>query len=276
MGFNWIVKPEIEVSTDELSAVHSLSYLSDLVKSPQYLAQALEIPPLALIPYKFIDASVLYPMRLATKGTILAAESALENQIAVNLSGGYHHARRDNGEGFCIYSDIGVAIYQLRNSQKIKFDDKVLVIDLDAHQGNGIARIFYEDKNVLIFDMYNKDIYPKDTWARKRIDYNIPLNSDTGDSEYLNQLKRELPKFLENQKYAKIAFYNAGTDIYERDSLGKLRISKEGVLERDKFVFNSLVELGIPFVMVLAGGYTKESYKLVAESVSYLLKTWAC
>ena len=162
MGFNWIVKPEIEVSTDELSAVHSLSYLSDLVKSPQYLAQALEIPPLALIPYKFIDASVLYPMRLATKGTILAAESALENQIAVNLSGGYHHARRDNGEGFCIYSDIGVAIYQLRNSQKIKFDDKVLVIDLDAHQGNGIARIFYEDKNVLIFDMYNKDIYPKD------------------------------------------------------------------------------------------------------------------
>ena len=267
----WKISPKREASKDELSTVHTKAYLSDLITNSQYLSQALEILPLAIIPYKLIDEFILSPMRLATMGTILAAELALENRITVNLSGGYHHASRENGEGFCIYSDIGVAIYQLRESGKIKPDDKVLVIDLDAHQGNGIARIFYEDKNVLIFDMYNKDIYPQDKRARKRIDVDIPLHSDTKDSVYLGELKTKLPLFLESQKDAKIAFYNAGTDIYKKDPLGKLHISKQGILERDKFVFDSLISYNIPCAMVLAGGYTKESYKLITNSVYYIL-----
>jgi histone deacetylase 11 len=271
----WTECPEREVSIEELSAVHTKAYLSDLITNSQYLSQALEIPPLALVPYQLIDKTVLSPMRLATRGTILAAESALEDGICVNLSGGYHHASREKGEGFCIYSDIGVAIYQLRQSGKIKSDDKVLVIDLDAHQGHGIARIFYEDNSIFIFDMYNKDIYPQDTWARKRINTNIPLSSGTNDSVYIHNLESQLPLFLENQRDAKIAFYNAGTDIYERDPLGKLSISKEGILKRDKFVLNSLINFGIPCTMVLGGGYTKESYELVAESICYILKTWA-
>ncbi|WP_414543804.1 histone deacetylase [Nostoc sp. CCY0012] len=272
---NWTKCPEREVSSNELSTVHTKIYLSELITNSQYLSKALEIPPLALVPYKLIDRTVLSPMRLATRGTIMAAEAALEDGISVNLSGGYHHASRKKGEGFCIYSDIGVAVYELRQSGKIKSDDKVLMIDLDAHQGNGIARIFDEDKSVFIFDMYNKDIYPKDLWARKRINTDIPLNYGTKDSVYIDNLKRELPLFLKNQRDAKIAFYNAGTDIYEKDPLGKLSISKQGVLERDKFVLNSLIDFGIPCAMVLGGGYTKESYELVVDSICYILKTWA-
>ncbi|WP_339377582.1 histone deacetylase family protein [Calothrix sp. NIES-2100] len=270
---NWTKCPETEVSIDELSTVHTKAYLSELITNSQYLSRALEIPPLALVPNKLIDKKVLYPMRLATRGTIMAAECALEDGISVNLSGGYHHASREQGDGFCIYSDIGVAIYQLKQSGKLKSDDKVIVIDLDAHQGNGIARIFYEDRSVVIFDMYNADIYPLDMWARKRIDANIPLSQGTDDSVYIDKLERELPSFIENQRDAKIAFFNAGTDIYERDPLGKLSISKQGVLKRDKFVLNSLINLDIPCAMVLGGGYTKESYELVADSIYDILNT---
>ncbi|MFL9458102.1 histone deacetylase [Tolypothrix bouteillei VB521301_2] len=272
---NWTKSPEREVLTDELSTVHTQGYLSEFLTNSWYLSQALELLPLALVPYKLIDRAVLYPMRLATRGTILAAECALEDGISVNLSGGYHHASREQGEGFCIYSDIGIAIYQLRQSGKIKSDDKVLVIDLDAHQGNGIARIFYKDESVFILDMYNEDIYPQDSWARKRINANIPLNSGTNNSVYLDKLKTELPLFIKTYKDAKIAFYNAGTDIYENDSIGKLRISKQAVLERDKFVFNSLIDSEIPCAMVLSGGYSKESYKLVVNTIDYILRTWA-
>jgi histone deacetylase 11 len=271
---NWTISPDREVSKAELSTVHTQEYLSESIRNSQYLGQALELPPLRFVPYKLIDQAILSPMRLATRGTIIAAESALESGIAINLSGGYHHANREQGKGFCIYSDIGVAINQLRQSGKIKSDDKILVIDLDAHQGDGISRIFYEDKNVFIFDMYNKDIYPQDIWARQRINFDIPLDSGTKDSEYFAKLKSKLPLFLENFKDAKIAFYNAGTDIYERDFLGKLSITKEGVLARDKFVFNSLMDWEIPCIMVLSGGYTKESYKLVANSICDILNTW--
>lgn len=268
------VVPEEEASTSELELVHSTDYLLTLLKDSQFLAKALEVLPLAIIPSKLIDWSVLRPMRLATKGTIIAAKQALECGVAVNLSGGYHHASRDSAEGFCIYSDIAVAIQKLRQEKVLEVDDKVIVIDLDAHQGNGTERVFYKDRNVYIFDMYNKDIYPQDRWARKRIDYDFPLDSKTDDVTYLNELEKGLERLIEQVQDAKVVFYNAGTDIYDKDPLGKLRISAQGILERDKLVLNSCVKANIPCAMVLSGGYTRESYELVARTVSYILEIW--
>ena len=267
------ITPEKPVSFEELLTVHTPDYLEKLTKS-SYLAKALELPELAIFPYFLIHKHILKGMLLATKGTILAAQWALNHSMAVNLSGGYHHASPDKGEGFCVYCDIGVAINVLRKSQLLQPEDSVIIIDLDAHQGNGVERTFYEDKYVHILDMYNQSIYPQDWWASSHIDCNIPLKSRMQDEDYLTTLKERLPAFIEQVGKPKIAFYNAGTDIYKSDPLGGLSISKEGILERDKFVFHTLTEAGIPWVMVLSGGYTKESYLLVTDSVAYVLKTW--
>jgi histone deacetylase 11 len=259
-------------SIELLQTVHSPEYLQQLTHSRQ-IAAALELTSLGWVPSSILDRHVLQPMRLATMGTVIAAKAALDHGIGINLSGGYHHASRDRGSGFCVYSDIAIAIASLRQSGQLTTSDSIAIIDLDAHQGNGIARIFECDAAIHILDMYNRDIYPQDDRAIARIDCNLPLGSGMRDPEYLDQLQQYLPAFLQ-QIRPKIAFYNAGTDIYEHDPLGRLKISAEGVLARDLFVFETLVDAGIPVVMVLSGGYTAESYQLVARSVGEVWETW--
>lgn len=272
-----MVQTQQPVSEQDLKIVHTDDYLSLLNNSrfgSLYLAQALELPLLQLLPVSVLKSAILVPMRWATMGTIVAAEAALTSSIAINLSGGYHHASQDRGEGFCIYSDIAIAIAKLRLQEKIKSTDKVAIIDLDAHQGNGLERIFYEDESIYFFDMYNQDIYPGDQEAKERINSKIELSYGTDSEQYLKLLTEKLPLFLSNIGQVKIAFYNAGTDIFDSDPLGGLKVSKSAVLQRDIFVSETLTKLGIPWTMVLSGGYTRESYILVADSVSHILKTW--
>jgi histone deacetylase 11 len=259
-------------SVELLKTIHTPEYLQQLTHS-RHVAGALELASLAWIPNGILDRHVLQPMRLATMGTVIAAKAALEHGIGINLSGGYHHASRDRGSGFCVYSDIAISIASLRQSGQLTPTDSIAIIDLDAHQGNGLARIFERDSSIHILDMYNRDIYPQDALAIARIDRNLPLGSGTRDAEYLDKLQQYLPAFLQ-QIRPKIAFYNAGTDIYEHDPLGRLKISAEGVLARDRFVFQTLVTAEIPVVMVLSGGYTTESYQLVARSIGEVWETW--
>jgi histone deacetylase 11 len=265
--------PTAPANNDVLRLVHPENYLHQLRRS-RYVAKALELSSLGMLPISILDSRVLRPMRLATMGTILAAEAALASGMAINLSGGYHHASPERGEGFCIYADVAIAIAQLRQSHQIAPDDPILIIDLDAHQGNGLARVFLDDPSVHILDMYNCQIYPCDSLAISRINCKLPLAAGSPDAVYLTQLRQHLPRFLESIPPPKIAFYNAGTDIYEYDPLGCLGVSQEGILERDRFVFHTLTEAGIPWVMVLSGGYTRESYQLVADSVTYALETF--
>lgn len=259
------VKPRRQVSWKELLRVHSGEYLLKLKKSA-YVARALELPPLSRLPGKVIDWHVLRPMRWATRGTILAAEQALEHGLAINLSGGYHHASPKRGEGFSIYADVGIATASLRADGLIEEDARVLHIDTDAHQGNGVSRTFMNDSRAFLFDIFNHRIYPADPDARKRIDCAVHIDSSTTDSEYLSQLRSNLPGFLDsvsNQKVG-VAFYNSGTDVFASDPLGQLNISADAILQRDLFVVDQLQKRNIPTVMVLSGGYTKESYRLVA------------
>jgi histone deacetylase 11 len=267
------LSPTVPATVETLQTIHPPEYLQQLTRS-RHVAQALELASLAWVPNSILDRQVLRPMRLATMGTVIAAKTALETGISINLSGGYHHASRDRGSGFCVYADIAIAIASLRQSGQITAADSIAIIDLDAHQGNGLARIFAGDRAVHILDMYNQDIYPQDRQAIDRIDCNLPLASGTRDAEYLDKLQQYLPSFLERIERPKIAFYNAGTDIYEEDPLGRLKILAEGVLARDRFVFETLVDAGIPAVMVLSGGYASESYKLVATSVGAVWETW--
>jgi histone deacetylase 11 len=266
--------PPYPVSDADLCLVHTRTYL-DSLKVVSVLVQALEFPPLALFPYSIIEQHVLLPMRLATTGTMLAAREALTCGLVFNLSGGYHHASADKGEGFTVYSDMSIAIVKLRMEGRLSRADHVLLIDLDAHQGNGHERVFFQDPTVHIFDMYNGSIYPHDIHARKRINWNLALAPGTRDQQYLSALQDYLPRALaEISSSPKLAFYIAGTDIYEHDLLGGLRVSADGIFERDKLVLDTLAAAGIPTVMLPAGGYSPDSYRFIARTLEYMMQRW--
>ena len=266
------IQPELAITVEKLRAVHTDAYLQKL-KQARYVAKVLALPELGFLPQCVLEKHVLKAMKLATTGTVLAAYAAFAHGSAINLSGGYHHASRDRGEGFCVYSDIAIAIAMLRQTGTLQPEDNVLIVDLDAHQGNGLERIFFQDQYVHIFDMYNEEIYPQDWWAKEWIDYKLPLKNGTRDRAYLDQLKEYLPLFLKGINQPKIAFYNAGTDIFEGDPLGGMNVSEQGVLERDRYVFHTFTAAAIPWVMVLSGGYTRQSYQLVANAVTDVLQT---
>jgi histone deacetylase 11 len=272
---NHLVKPDRPVTREDLLLIHSPRYL-DQLRSAHYVAGVLEIPLVQYLPMVLINFSVLTPMRWATEGTLLATREALSSGLAVNLAGGYHHAKPAAGEGFCAYSDIALAIHEARNKGWLSPTDFIVYIDLDAHQGNGVCHFFLNDPQVHIFDIYNEEIYPAyDHIARERIDWDLPIPSMCADDEYLDLLKGNLPAFLtsvEDKGHIRLAIYNAGTDVYRGDSLGRLELSEPGILERDIFVINILRHRNIPTVMVLGGGYSRQSYKFVANTVQYLLQ----
>lgn len=272
-----LIVPSRPVTAEELLAVHTREYL-DRLRSPAYLAGALEVPQVRRLPGWVTDWCVLRPMRWATMGTILAARAAIEHGLAVNLSGGYHHAGPDRGEGFCVYNDIAMAVHDLRRSGALDAQAKVAYVDLDAHQGNGVCHAFFDDARVFLFDMYNRTIYPaSDAKAKRRIDFPVPLPDGCAESVYLPALRSKLPSFLdgvERAGHVGLAIYNAGTDIYRDDTLGGMSVSADGVLERDRFVLDELGRRGIPTVMLPSGGYSRGSYKMLARTGAYVLTEW--
>jgi len=206
---------------------------------------------------------------------MLAARAALEHGFAVNLSGGYHHAQPNRGEGFSIYCDIGISVASLRAEQLISESDRIVYVDTDAHQGNGVCHTFMSDNRVFIFDIFNSQIYPMlDVNARKRIDCEVAINSTCTDAEYMRELRNRLPGFLDSVCHSRVglAIYNAGTDVIAGDPLGNLNISASTIRERDLFVVGELKKRGLSTVMVLSGGYTQQSYRLVADSVIALIE----
>lgn len=270
-----VIAPARPSSRDELLAVHTDEYLSRL-QSSRYLAQVLEVPEVALVPAAFIRHAVLRPMRWACAGTLLAGELASRHGFAVNLSGGYHHAKSDGGGGFCVYSDIALLIDHLRKIGALREDSIVAYVDVDAHQGNGVCHFFRKDDRVKILDMFNREIYPfHDVDARDRIDCPIPLSSFCTEERYLDLLRNHLTDFLDAiSATARIALlvYNAGTDVLRGDPLGLLGMSAAGIVERDLFVARQARDRSIPFVMLLSGGYTSESHKVIADSLAVLLQ----
>ncbi len=195
--------------------------------------------------------------------------------MAINLSGGYHHAKPDRGEGFSIYADAGIAVASLRNQNLISETARIIYVDTDAHQGNGVCNTFMTDDRVFIFDMFNCRIYPIfDVDARKRVDCDVGITSTCTDSEYMRELETRLPGFLDSVSNSPVglAIYNAGTDVFAGDPLGGLNISAAAIRDRDLFVVGELRKRNIPTIMLLSGGYTKQSFQLVADSVTGLLE----
>ena len=269
------LKTDRQANRDELLLVHSPTYL-DQLRDSKYLADALEVPLIQRLPRRAVDWHVLRPMRWAVRGTILAAQAALEHGFAVNLSGGYHHAKPGRGEGFSIYADAGISVAALRAAGLLAEDDRVVYVDTDAHQGNGVCHTFMADSRVFIFDIFHAGIYPAhDIEARERVDCPLGITDSCIDSEYLHLLRTRLPGFLDSVSNSRVglAIYNAGTDVVDGDPLGGLRISPSAIRQRDLFVVDELTRRGISTVMLLSGGYTRQSFQLVANSVIPLLES---
>lgn len=252
-----------EATERDLLVVHTKGYLNNLKWSIN-VAQITEVPPVALLPNFIVQRKVLRPFRYHTGGTILAGKLAQERGWAINIGGGFHHCSADRGGGFCAYADITLSIrFMFDRLQGIA---KVLIIDLDAHQGNGHERDFMDDERVYIMDVYNRGIYPHDGYAKRAIKRKVELQHFTDDKIYLALVDRHTKEALEEFEPDAVV-YNAGTDILEGDPLGNLSISAQGIIERDKLVFSHVRSRNIPILMVTSGGYQRSTARIIADSV---------
>lgn len=193
---------------------------------------------------------------IITQGTIDCCYHALNNGIALNVAGGTHHAFRDRGEGFCLLNDMAVAANHLLSVKQVS---KILIIDLDVHQGNGTAKIFENNASVFTFSMHGAHNYP---FHKEVSDLDIPLADGITGKEYLSLLQKHLPHLIETVK-PDFAFYLSGVDILETDKFGKLKVSLNECKERDEFVFTLLRDKKIPVTVAMGGGYSPNVLTIV-------------
>jgi histone deacetylase 11 len=250
-------------SQDDLLKVHTAAYLAS-TRRPSDLAGILELPIARRLPAWFLDWRVLQPMRLATGGTILASRLALDHGLAINLGGGFHHAAADWGGGFCVYADLPIAAAILHEEGRV---ERVLVVDLDAHQGNGTAAIFQHWPWASIFDFYQRDVFPS---RKEPEDFPNPLESGTTGFDYLDLLRSSLPSAIDATR-PDLILYNAGSDPHTLDPLAGLRLTRHDLVDRDLFVVSLARERSIPVAMVLSGGYSRESWRIHADAIEGLL-----
>lgn len=193
---------------------------------------------------------------IITQGTIDCCFYARENGVALNVAGGTHHAFADRGEGFCLLNDFAVAANFLLHRGLAK---KILIIDLDVHQGNGTAKIFEQEERVFTFSMHGRNNYP---FHKEKSDLDVELLDGTTGDVYLKLLQQHLPALIDNVK-PDIAFYLSGVDILETDKFGKLKVTVAACKQRDEIVFSHLHKAGIPCVVAMGGGYSPQVKTIV-------------
>ena len=191
-------------------------------------------------------------------GTIKATEFALKYGIAMNIAGGTHHAYSNRGEAFCLLNDQAIGARYLLEKN---LASKILIVDLDVHQGNGTAEIFQNDASVFTFSMHGKGNYP---FKKEQSDLDIALENDTDDETYLSILKDILPKLINDEK-PDFIYYLCGVDVVASDKLGKLGMTLEGCKERDRFVLQTCKNNKIPVMCSMGGGYSPD-IKIIIEA----------
>ena len=246
-------------SIETLKGAHSQTYIYNIIN------KSLDQNGVKKIGFPLVD-SVVKRSLVATGGTVLASKLALEHRIACNTAGGSHHANFDGGAGYCVFNDVAVAANYLLNKGLVK---KILIVDLDVHQGNGNSDIFGNNKNVFTFSMHSKSNYPA---KKSKSDLDIELEDNTEDQKYIETLKDSI-QLLNKQKFD-FVFYIAGVDVHFNDRLGKLKLSDDGIKKREEIVIGNFFSKKIPICGVLGGGYNKNFDKLV-ELHSILHETCA-
>ncbi len=194
--------------------------------------------------------------RIAIGGTILAAKLALEYGCACNTAGGTHHAFPSYGSGFCIFNDLAIASRVLLDRGLV---DKILIVDLDVHQGDGTAFIFQDDNSVFTFSMHCEANFPG---KKQQSDFDVPLPVGLDDNSYLQILANHLSDLL-TQVNPDLVLFDAGVDIHASDRLGKLSLTDWGIYRRERMVLSTCKAIGYPVASVIGGGYGKDMSALV-------------
>ncbi len=236
-------EPEI-IPIETVLKVHTKEYVSDLLD--------LTLDPKAArkIGFPLSKELVERELRIA-QGTIIGAEKAFETKVAFNIAGGTHHAYSNRGEAFCLLNDQAISAQYLLDKKLAK---KILIIDLDVHQGNGTAEIFQKNDKVFTFSTHGKSNYP---FKKETSDLDIAFEDNTSDDEFLKTISAIIPKLIEEQK-PDFIFYLAGVDILASDKLGKLGCSIDGCKKRDEIVFQNCEHYQIPVQVSMGGGYSPE------------------
>lgn len=195
---------------------------------------------------------------LIAGGTVMGAEKALTEGIAMNIAGGTHHAFPDRGEAFCLLNDQAIAAQHLLDSGQAK---KILILDLDVHQGNGTAVIFKDNSRVFTCSVHGAKNYP---FRKEKSDWDLPLEDQCSDATYIHELKTLLPELFEKVQ-PDFVFYLCGVDVLGTDKLGRLGLSIEGCKHRDELVLSFCKTNGIPIQCSMGGGYSKEM-KIIIEA----------
>lgn len=231
-------------SKEDILAVHTEEYYNSLINLSLDRRAARKIGfPLS---EEFIKRE-----QLIAQGTIDGSEYALKYGISLNIAGGTHHAYTDHGEGFCMLHDQAIAARYL---QKKGLAKKILIVDLDVHQGNGTAEIFQNDDSVFTFSMHGAGNYP---FKKEKSDLDIAVADGSGDEVYLRILKNTLPRLIDEQR-PDFIFYLSGVDILESDKLGRLNCTINGCKERDRYVLQMCKDLKIPLQVSMGGGYSPD------------------
>jgi acetoin utilization deacetylase AcuC-like enzyme len=194
--------------------------------------------------------------RRSVGGTIAACQNALIDGMAVNLAGGTHHAGRDHGEGFCVFNDVVVAARAMQSEAGV---ERVLIVDCDVHQGNGTASLCANDPTIFTFSIHGEKNFP---FRKMPSDLDIALADGTTDADYLEALELGLLQSL-SLAHADLVIYLSGADAYVGDRLGRLSLSKQGLLARDQMVYGLCQSMGLPIATVMAGGYAPQIEDIV-------------
>lgn len=231
----------------------TLAHKSEYVRS--YLTGTIE--PKAMRRIGFPWSPLLVKRTLtAVGGTVLTARLALTNGMACNTAGGTHHAHVDFGSGYCIFNDIAVAARYVLESRLPQLGsdkpvERILIVDLDVHQGDGTAAIFKDDPSIFTLSIHCDKNFP---FRKQKSDLDIGLPVDTGDADYMKALQAHLPRLLDDWQ-PHLVFYDAGVDPHRDDNLGKLKLSDHGLATRDSYVLECCIQRTIPVATVVGGGY---------------------
>jgi acetoin utilization deacetylase AcuC-like enzyme len=240
---------------EDILRVHTSKYFKKLKTGKLSHSEilAMELP---YIP-EVLDFAALH-----VGGTIKAAEQALRDGISVHVGGGFHHAFSDHGEGFCILNDVAISLEKLVKEEKVS---KVMVVDCDVHQGNGTASILSKKAYAFTFSIHQMDLYPS---QKQSSSVDVGLWSGDGDEKYISSLNSHFPRIY-HEFQPDLVFYLAGADPYEKDQLGGLQLTLDGLMERDRIVLGQAKKLKLPVVILFAGGYAYD----VMDTVNIHLNT---
>lgn len=243
---------EPEIPNDKyIVAVHDPEYFYDLLNMmiSAKMSRKIGFP---------LSEDLVERERIIADGTIKGCEFALKYGIAMNIAGGTHHAYSDHGEAFCMLNDQAIGAKYLLSKG---LATKILIVDLDVHQGNGTAEIFQNNNSVFTFSMHGEGNYP---FKKEQSNLDIPLPKGTDDKTYLSVLKENLPKLIDAVQ-PDFIFYLSGVDVLESDKLGTLSLTLNGCKKRDEYVLDTCLKLKIPVQCSMGGGYS-EDIKIIVEA----------